>query len=82
MTEEVDPVKRTIYYVPKVIQPRGRLRWIGDAIASGVSKVADRMGINPYGFRRRQGVPPSLGARMVEFMISNIDKIPIKQIFQ
>ena len=36
MTEEVDPVKRTIVRIPRIVKPRGRLRWIGDAIANTV----------------------------------------------
>lgn len=28
MEEEVDPVKRTIVYVPKVVKPKGRLRCV------------------------------------------------------
>ena len=38
MTEEIDPVKRTIVRIPRVTKPRGRLRWIGDAIANTVIK--------------------------------------------
>ena len=70
------------YRVPEVVQRRGKLRWIGDLIAGGIGKVADKLGVNPYGFRRRQGVPPTLAQKAVEFVVANWEKIPIKQIFQ
>ncbi len=31
---EFDPVKRSLVLVPKVIQERGKLRWIGDLIVN------------------------------------------------
>ena len=68
--------------MPEIVQRRGRLRWIGDLIAGGIGRVADKLGVNPYGFRRRQGIPPTLAQRAVEFVVANWDKIPIKQIFQ
>jgi len=32
--EEFDPVKRSMVLIPKVIQERGKLRWIGDMIVN------------------------------------------------
>ena len=94
VVEETDPVKRTVVRVPKVVQRRGKLRWIGDMVETAVSLVSDRLGINPYAierrrrnaFRRRQGgppiPPPGLAARAVGFVLDNWSKIPLKQIFQ
>ena len=35
----MDPVKRTIVRVPKVVQRRGRLRWIGDLVGEREEEV-------------------------------------------
>ena len=84
--ERFDPVKRTQVRVPRVVQRRGRLRWIGDAVANGVGKLADLLRVNPYTNRanRRQGLAAgnTLAARAVEFVVANWEKIPLQQIFQ
>ena len=36
MTEAIDPVKRTIVRIPRLVKPQGRLRWIGDALVNTV----------------------------------------------
>ena len=36
ITEAIDPVKRTIVRIPRLVKPRGRLRWIGDAVVNTV----------------------------------------------
>ena len=36
MTEAIDPVKRTIVRIPRLVKPQGRLRWIGDAFVNTV----------------------------------------------
>ena len=71
--------------VPKVVKPRGRLRWIGDLITGAVGKVTTRLGINPYTkLRKRQGgaAQATLAAKAVEFVVANWEKIPLQQIFQ
>ncbi|TRY78347.1 hypothetical protein TCAL_13572 [Tigriopus californicus] len=81
-TERYDPVKRTLVRIPRIVQRRGRLRWIGDAVMSVVKKIGDRLNINPYGFKKRQGgVAPNLVARVIGFAIQNWNKIPIQQVF-
>ena len=42
-----DPVKRTLVYVPRVIQPKGALRWIVDILFDGFSRMARKIGIMP-----------------------------------
>ena len=49
VSTQVDPVKRTVVHVPKVVKPRGRLRWIGDVLANGLSRVSRRLG-DPTGW--------------------------------
>ena len=83
VAEEEDPVKRTIVRVPKVVKRRGKLRWIGDLVTSGVGKVADTLGLNPNSFRRRQGgPPPGVAAQAMGFMLKTIENIPLQQVYQ
>lgn len=82
VSERYDPVKRSMVRIPRVIKQRGRLRWIGDLVSRGVGKVASRLGVNPWGFKRRQGGEATLAARAVEFIVANWQKIPVQQIFQ
>ena len=78
---DLDPVKRTWVYQPKVIKKRGRLRWIGDAIFNGVAKVARKIGLAPS--NRRQGV---IGNPLVDKAIAMgtkvFNKIPKDSILQ
>ena len=39
MTEAIDPVKRTIVRIPRLVKPQGRLRWIGDALVNTVRNL-------------------------------------------
>ena len=57
-----DPVKRTLVYKTKVIQPKGSLRWIVDLVFGGVSRVARNMGFLPS---------PALERRLGKLTISN-----------
>ncbi len=43
--EKYDPYDRTISLVPVVKQPRGALRWLGDAIFNGMKNVGAAAGI-------------------------------------
>ena len=52
-TKELDPIKRSWVYKEKVIEERGKLRWIGDMIANGLSRVARRIGFVPNSNRRQ-----------------------------
>ena len=76
---DVDPVKRTFVYAPKVIKQRGRLRWIGDAIVNGVAKVASKIGLGPN--NRRQGEGGWVG-NAITFAKASFDKIPRESILQ
>lgn len=65
MSEEVDPIKRTLVRIPRVVKKRGSLRWIGDLVASGISRparalgrLARRMGIDFDGGANRRQVWP------------------------
>ena len=65
MSEEVDPIKRTLVRIPRVVKKRGSLRWIGDLVASGISRparalgrLARRMGIDFNGGANRRQVWP------------------------
>ena len=76
---ELDPVKRTWVYKPKVIQRRGRLRWIGDLIFNGLSKVARRVGFVPNSNRRQSlGVMGSVAT----FALANFKRIPWEHVVQ
>ena len=57
-----DPVKRTLVYSTRVIQPKGSLRWIVDIIFDGVSRVARKIGLVPS---------PALERRLGKLTISN-----------
>ena len=76
---ELDPVKRTWVYKPKVIQRRGRLRWIGDLIANGLSKVARKVGFVPNSNRRQS---TGLMGYAATFALSNFKKIPWEHVIQ
>jgi hypothetical protein len=70
---ELDPVKRTWVYKPKVIKKRGRLRWIGDLIVNGLSRVARRIGFVPNSNRRQSG---GFMGNMATFAVTNFNRIP------
>ena len=70
---ELDPVKRTWVYKPKVIKKRGRLRWIGDLIVNGLSRVARRIGFVPNSNRRQSG---GFMGNMATFAMTNFNRIP------
>ena len=69
----LDPVKRTWVYKPKVIKKRGRLRWIGDLIVNGLSRVARRIGFVPNSNRRQSG---GFMGNMATFAMTNFNRIP------
>jgi len=84
MSEEIDPIKRTLVRIPRVVKKRGSLRWIGDLVASGISRparalgrLARRMGIDFNGdANRRQGVSPGLVNSVTSWTVSQLSKIP------
>lgn len=75
---ELDPVKRTWVYKPKLIQRKGRLRWLGDILANGVSRMARRIGFAPT--NRRQS--PTLLGSAASFALSSFGKVPLDSIVQ
>ena len=75
---ELDPVKRTWVYKPKIIQRKGRLRWIGDMVSQGVSKISRTLGL--YKSNRRQS--PTLLGSVASFALENFGKIPLQSIVQ
>ena len=77
---DLDPVKRTWVYQPKVIKKRGRLRWIGDAIFDSVAKVARKIGLVPNS-NRRQGDGGMVG-NAIAFTTNAFKKIPTDSILQ
>ena len=91
LTERLDPVKRTTVYVPELVKEEGSFRWIGDLLVNGISrtaravglpKLARRLGIDlggAGGFKRRQGLPPSLVASAVGWTVEQLAKIPIER---
>ena len=70
---ELDPVKRTWVYKPKVIKKRGRLRWIGDLIVNGLSRAARRIGFVPNSNRRQSG---GFMGNMATIAMTGFHKIP------
>ena len=76
---ELDPVKRTWVYVPKVVQKRGRLRWIGDIITNAVSRVSRRLGLHPD--NRRQDGGGLVGAA-INFAVARFQEIPLESMMQ
>ncbi len=76
---ELDPVKRTWVYVPRVVQRKGRLRWIGDMIANTVGRVSRRLGLHPD--NRRQGGGGLVGAA-ISFAASRFSEIPFESMMQ
>ena len=81
---DYDPVKRSWVRKPKrrkFIKERGRLRWIGDAIANGLSRVAKGVGFVPSS-NRRQGLPPTLMNKAADFALSHWEKIPWHEMIQ
>ena len=82
ITEEIDPVKRTIVYKRKVIRKAGRLRWIGDIIANLFTKVTDP--INRRIFKGAQGKPLYFGLfqKAVNSVTEKAGQIPHDMIHQ
>jgi hypothetical protein len=78
---ELDPVKRTWVFKPKIVQRRGRLRWIGDMITNSVKKVGRRIGLVPTDNRRQAG-PGGLLGSMMGFAASRFHDIPLPSIMQ
>ena len=73
---ELDPVKRTYVYVPKIIKPKGRLRWIGDLFTNALGRIGRKMGIIPT--NRRQSSGP-MGA-MFNYASKRMSEIPPKSV--
>jgi len=83
MTDTIDPVKRTIVRIPRLVKPRGRLRWLGDAVVNTVSRVSRRIGIDPNEFgksNRRQAVPSSLVTKAVSGAMGVFKGIPVEMV--
>ena len=88
--DRYDYVKRSWVRIPKrrKVQKRklkvkkpGSWRWIGDAIASGVSRVAKGIGFVPSS-NRRQGYPPTLMNHAADIALANWEKIPWHKMIQ
>ena len=78
-TAKIDPVKRTLVYVPKIVKRRGRLRWMGDLVVNGLSKMGTKLGL--LSSNRRQANLGLLGP-VVSFASSEFGKIPLQSILQ
>lgn len=81
---EVDPVKRTIVHIPKVVKPRGRLRFIGDFFVNGLKRLSRKLGLNPPRINRRQGLVGGAGIvnTLSSMASSAISGIPLKSMVQ
>ena len=64
MTARIDPIKRTIVYVPEVIKKEGSLRWIGDLLVNGVSWVSRAVGLPKLARRLGLTEPPPPSDRL------------------
>ena len=84
--ERFDPVKRSLVPITKVVQERGKLRWIGDALAYPLKRLARGLGVrtgqDQLLKRQGGGVPPTLVAAVADFVVKNWNKIPVNQMFQ
>ena len=62
-----------------LVREPGRLRWIGDIIATGLSKVARKVGLFPDPNRRNDGMMGNVG-KMGEFASKKMQEIPINHV--
>ena len=79
---ELDPVKRSWVYIPKVVQKRGRLRWIGDIIANAVNRVGRKIGLAATNNRRQSTAGLGILGTMTNFAAARVNDIPLPSIMQ
>ena len=77
--ERYDPTSRSWKTESRVVREPGRLRWIGDIIATGLSKVARKVGLFPDPNRRNDGMMGNVG-KMGEFASKKMQEIPINHV--
>ena len=76
---ELDPVKRSWVWKKKVIRPPGKLRWIGDLVANGLSRVARRIGFVPSSNRRQS---TGIMGVVADYAFHHWNKIPWHEMIQ
>ena len=77
--ERYDPTSRSWKTESRVVRTPGRLRWIGDMIATGLSKVARTVGFLPDPKRRNDGKMGTMG-KMGEFATKKMQEIPMNHV--